>query len=223
MSDVLFTRFTSETVLAKVISKGADGSLVKKASAQFYAGSFETVRVPVESPGTAPRLVSVLQTFTRHQALSPSLSLGAESGKITTEARPLPHAVTRTKKNFGYRPDELGLLVLDYDPPKGSTPLTPDELKHRLFTIWPEAARGIVVHWFSGSSLIFDGDKQLAPATGQRMYVALNSQAAIPETIKALNKLAWLLGLGGHVHISKIGSLLVRGLFDSAMADAGGR
>jgi hypothetical protein len=226
VSEIRFTRFTSSTgPLAKIIGKAADGSLSKAASAQFYAGSFETLCVETSTGQGAQQLVNALSTFGAHQALSPSLSLGASYGEITTQKALAAHpgAVARTTKNFGYLAGVGGLAVLDFDPQIGVTPLTPDELIDRFFMLCPGAAHNPVLHWVSGSSLIYDGDRQLSGVTGQRMYVAVKNQADIPRFIGVLNNRAWLLGVGGHIHVSAAGSLLVRGLFDSAMADAGGR
>jgi hypothetical protein len=225
MSEALFTRFASVEPLAKVISKASDGGMVKKASAQLYAGAFETLSVSTTEPGTGQRLADMLTGWTPKQALSPSLSLGADAGRITTKRNQPTNsdAVTRDKAHFGYRHDVAGLLVLDYDPPKHAPALTPAELWAALLALWPEVADGVAVHWHSASSLIFDGDRQLSGIAGQRLYLVVQGQSDIPRALGVLNKRAWLKGIGAHVHVSASGALLPRSLFDSAMGDAGGR
>lgn len=80
MSDVLFTRFTSTTgPLAKVLSLSPDGKLVKKAAAQMYRGTFETLRLDTSTPGAGQRLAAMLSGWSSNQALSPSLCLAAAS------------------------------------------------------------------------------------------------------------------------------------------------
>jgi hypothetical protein len=223
---ILWTKFTSTEPLAKVIGKGPDGEIVKTASAQMYKGTFETVRVEVTPPGTgtAQRIVDQLVRHEPTQALSPSLSLGADSGSIVTvkNLRKNPGAAARDKPHFGYRPGPLGLLVVDYDPVKGTAPLTRQELWEALLTVWPEAADGIVIHWVSGSSLIYDGERQITPVAGQRLYIVV-TQELIPAILLTLNKRARLLGIGSHVKITSRGVRLIGSLFDQAMGDGGGR
>jgi len=226
MVEALFTRFTSHSgPLAKVLSL-TDGKLTKHAAAQMVRGQFETLSLGTTGPGAAHRLATMLQGWKPTQALSPSLALsGAVAGDVVTQKALAANvgAVARDTKHFGYRAGVAGLLVLDYDPPKGRAALSPADLWAALLTLWPEAGRGIVCHWFSGSSLIFDGDAQMACIGGQRLYVVIQSQSDIPRTLSVLNKRAWLQGLGAHIHVSSAGALLTRSLFDSAMGDAGGR
>lgn len=215
-----FTRFTSRSgALAKVMSLN-EGKLKKEAAAQMVSGSFQTLTLDT-SAGAGPRLVAMLSEWNPTQALSPSLNLGADSGEVVTKAMLSNHpgAVARDVKHFGFRADVGGLLVLDYDPPKGAHPLAPAALWDALLTLWPEAVQGIALHWVSGSSLIYNGDQQLTGIGGQRLYVVVKANADIPRTVKVLNQRAWLHGFG-NVAVSAAGSLLTRSLFDSAMGEA---
>ena len=222
---VCVTRFTSVSPLAKIVHLGPDGCLVKKSAAQMYKGRFETLSFPAASPGAAQRLVTLLQDFTTHQALSSSLSLGADAGEVTTQKALAVNAgaVARDARHFGYRPGVAGLLALDIDPRKGADPLSPESLWTTLLDLWPEAADGIVVHLYSASSLIFHEARKISGMEGQRFYIAIRSQCDIPRALSVLNKRAWLKGIGAYVMVSACGSLLTRSLFDPAMGDAGGR
>jgi hypothetical protein len=227
MSDLLFSRFTSSTgPLTKVLSLSPDGKLVKTASAQMYLGAFETMRISTNEPHAGPRTAAALTGWGSNQALSPSVCLTADSGKVVTQRvlQEHPGAVARDAKHFGYRADAIGLCVLDFDAQKDAKPPSPAEIRAVLLKIWPALEGGIVLHWVSGSSLIYTRDGSLLVGiSGQRVYIGVRSQADIPRTVKVVNQRAWLLGLGGHVHVSESGAKLVRGLFDSAMGDAGGR
>ena len=224
MIPVRFTRFTSTYPLSKIISRGPDGGIIKMASANMAQGRFETLTLDASQPGAAGRLGTMLQDFTQHQALSPSLCLSADSGHVVTRDKLCdnPGSVARTAQCFGYRAGTAGLLVLDYDPQQDHPPLAPADLWAALLGIWPEAASGIAVHMHSASGLIFDREIQLSGISGQRLYIAIQDNADLPRALAVLNKRAWLKGIGGHILVSKIGSTLVRSLFDSTMGDAGG-
>lgn len=224
---LLLTRFTSESgPLAKVLYLDNDGKLAKKASAQMTRGTFETLTLETRTPNAAERLSAMLSGWSPEQALSPSLCLTLNAGTVVTQkALPnTPGAVARDTRHFGYRPGVGGLLVLDYDPPKTGTALSPADLWQALLNLWPQAQQGTACHWVSGSSLIYAPDgAQLAGIGGQRLYLPATSQSDIPRALKVLNKRAWLKGIGAHVHVSTSGALLPRSLFDAAMGDAGGR
>ena len=64
------------------------------------------------------------------------------------------------------------------------------------------------VPWVSGSSLIFDGDEQVAGIGGQRLYIVVSTQAAIPQILRTLNMRARLLGIGSQ---NVTGALVVVG------------
>lgn len=214
------TVFTSEwpKALGKVFSL-ASGSLKKET-----AGSMSRGKYRVASFSTPHDLAALLKTVGHDQAISASLPLGASEGSIVSERHlaATPGAITRSKRSFGL-PDAPGILTLDYDPQEGRPPLTSIELPEALLKACPGLARAGIVHWHSGSSFIFHGDRQLKGIGGQRLYVMVQSLADVPRALATLNKRLWLAGIGGHVKVSAAGSLLVRSLFDGAMGDAGAR
>jgi hypothetical protein len=73
-----------------------------------------------------------------------------------------------------------------------------------------------MVWWPSTSSCIWYGDKELNGIKGQRFYIIVDDAQDIPRMGNALNTKLWAQG-HGHIEISKSGSLLVRGMFDSTV------
>ena len=68
MTSPKFTRFTSSDLLAKVISRGPDGGIAKKSSAQMYRGQFETLTLDTSRTCAAHRLSEMLQGWAPTQA-----------------------------------------------------------------------------------------------------------------------------------------------------------
>lgn len=216
------TLFTSEKPdrLGKLFSLDHAGKLTKETAGQMTRGRYE-----VQPFSTALELASVLQSVQTDQAISSSLPLNGNASGVVVAEKLLaqnPGAVCRSKRYFGL-PGVQGLMTLDYDPQEGMAPMQPEALWQALLAVAPDLAGAGVVHWHSGSSFIFHGDKELKGLGGQRVYVMIQSLADMPRALACLNKRLWLAGIGGHIKVSSSGSLLVRSLFDQAMGDAGAR
>lgn len=222
MSTGRLTIFTSErpAVLGKTFKLSPDGVLTKETAGQMSRG-----RYSVAEFADVEGLAALLQTIRTDQAISASLPNSGEASGVVVAEKLLdqtPGAVSRSKRCFVLS-DAPGVMILDYDPPEASTPQSREELWRAVLGVAPLLADAGVVHWYSGSSLIFNGDQCLKPAAGQRLYVMTQSLADMPRALAVLNKRLWLAGIGGHVKVSASGSLLVRNLFDAAMGDAGAR
>lgn len=125
-------------------------------------------------------------------------------------------AVPRTQSVFTW-PKGGGVLVLDYDAPKdGSDALTRDKLFDAMTKAIPTFMDHPFVWWPSASSCIYEGDKQHRGLMGQRIYLHVANAQDIPRAGEALTERLWALGYG-HFDVSKSGSLLERGLFDTSV------
>lgn len=216
MSKVNFTLFHAASLIGKEVGLNADGTLRKKTLGQFSAGSFEVVSV--ESPS---QLATVLLSCDVQTALSPSTPRdGAKSGTVTTKNGRLRGrgGLVRGKSEFGYEPGVGGLVVVDFDG-EGQTIET---LRNHLVAVCSALESAAMVGWESSSSSIYNGAECVQGVRGLRLYILIESAADIPRFGKVL---AARLMLAGHLRIviSKAGSLLVRGLIDEAIFDAGGR
>lgn len=123
--------------------------------------------------------------------------------------------IARTRKYFNY-PAGPGVMMLDYDPPAGDTPLSIEELLTCLYKIWPALAEAPIIVRASASAYICHGNKTLRGAKGIRVLVAVQDATDIPRAGAVLNERAWLSGYG-RIEISKAGSLLERTIVDATV------
>ena len=132
------------------------------------------------------------------------------------QKRELP-VVTRTKDSVVW-PAGPGLLMLDYDPPDGGTPLTSSELCDAIYAVVPPIADAPHICRPSASSLLYaehDG-RELRGVRGQRLYVVVQEARDIERAAKVLQARLWLLG-HGRFEVSRSGTLLDRTLIDGAV------
>lgn len=211
------TRVTSEwpRTLGKCFHLDAAGSLVKETSGNMSKGSFR-----VESFDSPEVLIGLLASFKPNEALSASVPInGSAEGRIAVESKLglNPGALARSSKHFKLA-DAPGLAVVDVDEAE----LALEQLRDELLCVAPALSSATLVGWYSGSSLIFNGNTCLSPAKGLRLYLPIASTADWPRTLRALNV---RLALRGHFRyiVSSAGAVLNRFLLDPAMADAGAR
>jgi len=202
---------TRPEVLGKVYTL-KDGTLHKEVAGNMSAGTFETAAF-----SSAADLAALLQSVTTSQALSASLSVGADRGSVCTERALSASAgsVARSKRFFALK-SAPGFLLLDYDAPKDGKRLSAQELFSLLCDLVPDAAQAGVIAYPSGSSLIFEGDKQHRGIAGLHLYLMVADASDTQRCGQALSKRLWLAG-HGRVEVSASGALLQRTVFDSAV------
>jgi len=214
--DVALTRITAikPNTVTKEFSLNPEGTLDKVTTAYVTAGTMETVEVK-----ELAAFSELLQNLSTNQCLTYGVT-GRDTVDLMTEkawalaGRPVT-ALPRSAKHMFWG-ESGGILMLDYDPEKDSKALTQEEIVATLVTACPWLADVAMLWWPSTSSCIFLGDKELTGIKGQRIYVLVKNATDIPRLGKVINTMLWASGIG-HFEVSKSGSLLERGLFDSSV------
>jgi len=202
------------THLGKTYSLLPSGTLEKTVAGQMVAGTYT-----VKSFDTAADFVALLQSVGTDQAISSSLPVsGKPSGHIVTERalKDHPGAVSRSKRCFGLSAGQPGVMCFDADAPKDGPPLTRDQLWQALLQACPAIAGAGVIWWPSGSSCIFEKDKERRGISGQHFYVLIADLGDMQRFGKAITVKLWLAGHGS-ITVSANGALLPRTIFDEAV------
>jgi hypothetical protein len=206
------TIFTSPSELAKEWRKSASGEYVKTTAASFSRGTYET-----KFASSASDLVAIWSGITTHEALCCSTFIDSrETGRVVTVAELAnnPGAQARTKALMHL--SGPGLLFIDCDEPG----ISRDQLWQMLVTAAPALAGAAVVWRPSGSSHIWDREKEVTGLRGHHLAVLIADAADGPRVLKALAVRLWLAN-HGLVKVSAAGSLLVRCPIDLAVGDVG--
>ena len=208
-----YTVFTSTVPLGKNYSLSQDGKLTKTTAGNMWAGSYQTVEF-----GSMAEFAGQLLALNNNQAISSSLPTnGKPCGPVVTERNLAGNvgAVARTKKHFGL-PDVPGIALIDVDSPPSGEPLSQVELFELLKDICPDITGAGVIYWPSGSSLIYEGEKQHLGIRGQHLYVWVQSLADLQRAGTVLNQRLFLKGLG-RIDISSSGAMLPRTVVDASV------
>ena len=201
-------------VVTKEFSLDDAGKVHKQVTANVYSGVMQ--RQELASP---LEFCALLTSLNPNQCLVYGITGHREIKLVTKkewEAKGRPEdALPRTKESF-FWPSQGGILMLDYDPPKdGSPALSREELTQILNrTMGLEGYSH--VWWPSTSSCIFHGETQVSGIKGQRFYFFVSDGQDIERAAKVLNERLWAAG-HGHYEVSKSGSLLEKGLFDTSV------
>lgn len=211
------TLITSEKpkTLTKTFQLDEQGKLKKTTVATLVEGVAETITL--EKPAD---LADLLQRLEKNQALCYGVT-GYEKIKLTTKKRfeekgqPAGY-VTRTNDFFRF--NGLGILLVDYDPIEGQSPLSREELFNWLNKAAPALANAASVSCVSASSLISNSatGEQLTDVRGQRIYLLVMDASDIPRAGKVLFDRLWLDGSGCY-EVSRAGSLLERSILDATV------
>lgn len=192
--------------LTKTFSVDDAGVVQKKAAAQLSRGTYEKQYIK-----NLLQLDALLDSLKPTQAVSygcPEL----DSGTIVAQSieHPRDGAITRTRDNFAFG-SSLGILMLDYDPPKDGLALSKDDLIAMLYNACPEL-KGVGMLWrpSSSSGVGCEGIR------GQRIYIIVSDASQIPRIGKLLFDRLWLAGFGYYV-VSKSGQQLERGPIDTSV------
>ncbi len=212
------SRFT--TVNPARLSKAfllQDGGLVKSPGGNMVNGEVQTM-----SFESLADFAALLPTLTPAQALAYG-TCPHDQARIVTAAKvdaapkgDLP-TLSRTRDHFRY-PDVPGLLMVDYDPPKKTDPLSPEQLREALYGVWPALEHAPHVLRPSASSYIYNNESGecLKGQGGLRVWVLVSDAQDIPRAGAVLFKRLWLAGYG-RIDVSRAGSLLLRTLVDDAV------
>jgi hypothetical protein len=131
-----------------------------------------------------------------------------------------PGAIARCKEDLSFRNGEPGIVCIDYDPPKGTKPLTPHELREALCQAYPplrEVRMGIDN---SSSSYISEvNGPEWIGAGGLRVFFFIDDESKKPQLMDYLFQGLWELGYG-YIKITKSGKMLPRTLLDESFKNA---
>ncbi|MGO4478053.1 hypothetical protein AB4Z32_17535 [Massilia sp. 2TAF26] len=192
--------------LTKTFFLDENGAVHKQAAAKLVYGTYEVREV-----------VDLIELNAIHDSLAPTQAVtygrpAAGQGTVVSQSvtNPAAGSITRTRQNFQFR-EQLGILMLDYDPPKGGPAFTPAELL-QMIRGCHAALSGVAMLWRPSAS----SGVNTAGITGQRIYLLVSNASAIPAIGKAIFDRLWLTGFGYYA-VSKSGQLLERGPVDASV------
>ena len=142
--------------LSKSFRLDDDGRLQKLPGGQLIKGEIRRV-----SPADAKGLAALMQKLTPSQALVYGVTTH-DAAQVVTQSelqRVKPNGglpiVARTREHFKW-PEGPSILMLDYDPPEGSEPLTAEGFRAALYEICPALQKAPHVMAASASSFIYN-------------------------------------------------------------------
>lgn len=215
MSKITFTRITSDMPISKRFTL-ENGTLQKGSGGNMRSGWSE--RLEVDD-------LLGLREIIQHLNVRQALAFGAHAPeqqrvRVTTKAHlhETPDAIARGREYYSFPQGEAGILLLDYDPPKGGQALSSAEgLRDLLISVSPALSECEMLISPSASSFIYKDDgTQLQGLRGMHCFVKVAEGANIPEIGAGIDARCWLHGLG-YVQESKSGAKLLRGLVDTSV------
>jgi hypothetical protein len=206
-------------ILSKSFALRADGTLEKRNGGQLEEGRARKIELE-----GAVAFAALLSSLRPSKALmhgvvqhNDAIVLSTKREEQTRRVKRDRPVVTRTKDCTSW-PAGPGVMMLDYDPPDGATPLTGAELRERLCEAVPELKCAPLVCRPSASSCIFSerDDRELRGVRGQRVYVLVQDARDIERAARVMQARLWLQG-HGYYAVSKSGRLLDRTLIDGSV------
>jgi len=202
--------------MGKLMKLDKEGVLIKNGTTHLYSGRAETKRAE-----DIEEFSGDLDSLTCKECISSGVTK-LDKARIVTKSKlaTLKNSkgyIARSKEHFAY-PEGNGIMMCDYDPPEGGQSLEKDELLEALYEIAP-VIKDVPHLWRpSASSNLFNSDtgEEIQGITGQRVYIHVENASEIPSIGRALHMLSWEHGFG-YLKISRSGSLLERGLFDTSV------
>ena len=202
------------SVVTKEFSLNPDNTLAKVTTAYVSEGQIE-----IKEFDSLHDFSQLLQALGTNQCLTYGCPITSPVKLVTEKkwdelGRP-ETSIPRSTKTFHWL-NEPGILMLDYDAPKNGVTLSKDELIATLLKFCPGLTDVGMIWWPSTSSCIYQASRELTGINGQRLYIQVLNATDIPRAGKALLTYLWANGIGSF-EVSKSGSMLERGLFDSSV------
>lgn len=189
-------------------------TLVKTTSANLVRGRAEILHLP-----NIQAFAELLTSLGTDRCLVygvPPNNVGLVSERSWRDLGCPENPLPRTAKVFAW-PSGPAILMLDRDVPKdGSCNLSKKALIQTLLQACPAMESAVFAWYPSASSYIYAEDRQLTGLRGQRLYIGVLDGRDIERAGRVLNERLWSMGYG-HFEISKSGSLLERGVFDTSV------
>lgn len=218
---IVVTVVTSPDKLGKSIGLTADGKSRKLTHGTIHRGTFDVHRL-----ADLADFDKLRASLTQRQALiygRPAADHAPLATVAAVEAGTAPvGAVARDNKSIAW-PASPGILMIDYDPREGATPLTLDELHGAAVAAVPALADVMMLGAHSTGARVVAADTGLpvAPSPGLRLYAVVDDAREIPRVGEALAvrsvlaapSRAWLM-------LADSGVMLDRGLLDDCVWQA---
>ena len=210
------TLISSPNPIKKKYRFDAAGELIKEKPKPLGSGGIERKRI-ASAQGFATLLQRLSHSETLMYGVFPQNARWLTSTDKLEKAGIAAGTYPRTKDYVTW-PECLsgGVLMLDYDPPKGGKELTREELLDAIRKVLPELDGCSYVWWVSSSSYIYNGDTELQGLRGQRVYILVRNAQDIKRAGEILFDRLWLAGYG-HYEISAAGTALPRSVIDAAV------
>ncbi|MCG8612019.1 MAG: hypothetical protein MI864_15950 [Pseudomonadales bacterium] len=206
---------TKPNSLTKRYFLDGNGQPTCKTAANMVAGVAE-----VKELSSIGDFANLLQNLGHHQALCfgiPEVNtpVNVVSKERFKELGNPANNITRSNECF-YWPEGRGILLINYDPPKCSEPLTREELICELNKVLPMLSATAYIWWCSSSSNIVNThtQKRVNGLKGQRVYIVVQDAGDIPRAGKVLTDRLWLAGKG-YIVVGAAGQKLERCLVDA--------
>jgi len=207
VSKILFTKVISKTPLTKKFFID-DGVLKSKASGHLVAGSFETIELHFEE------LDSFFKTLKSNESILLGTCILKKDGciKPASEISKYSDCVARTLKYFNWQMNK-GLLVFDFD----KVEYPPEEGLNELYKILqfkfkayirPSVSDGIALE--NSKDKVIEDYKRYS----YHIYTIYNGD---PSNFRLFMKARCINTGNFGIHVSKIGSILVRTIVDTAV------
>lgn len=211
---IALTLITSKTVITKQFRLRGQ-SLEKMETGTMASGCADGVEVP-----DLRALIPVIDRMSTRQALAyGTLTVPGDHHEVTTKNRQIDGKnISRSRAFFEFKPDQEGVLLIDYDPPKTEKPLPEAEVLQMLEKVCPALAQAEKLIISSASSHIYrkSDNACLRGEGGLHILVRVQNSAEIPAIGKALEARLWLAGFG-YVGKSKDDKAQVRCLIDTSV------
>jgi hypothetical protein len=193
-----------------------DGELQKT-----FAGHLTQGRASTQSVPDLTSFGHCLEDLTTSQVLVYGIMKDRTNAMIVSQKQLQQSAqhtevIARTEAFFDW-PKGAAILMLDIDYDEGRAAYTAEGLIETLRLAIPELNGTDLLHSYSSSSMIYDGDgNQLAGEKGHRIYIAVKEGTDIPRFGQQLQHRLWVAG-HGYFAVSKSGALLERTTVDGCV------
>jgi len=202
--------FTADEPIGKLRGLNADGTLRKIASAPRLQTvtqlGFDTIEAFARYASNAPA----------SEAFGFGLCAFPEASVAVADADKRDGVVARTKEFFRFA-DAPGVILVDYDPLPGDTPLSAAALVDILRAAVPELrAVAMAAKPSSSAHLVAPDGSMLVGAAGVHVFLPVHSAAQIPALGEIIAERLWLGG-HGRIKVTANGRRLYATLIDSSV------
>ena len=210
---IALTRITSVSTISKGFRLRGK-SLEKIQGGAMFAGTADRIQID-----SLQDLIPEIESLSGKQAFCyGTVSVPGDHHDVVTKKNLTEGKIARSREYFHFSPENEGILLIDYDPPKGEVPLSAEEVMAVFGKVCPAvgSTEKLIIH--SASSHIYNSrtGECLRGAGGLHILLRVKNASEIPEIGEAINARLWLAGLG---YIAKTvdGKSVVRSMIDTSV------